>query len=89
MSAKVFKNNLIKALDLFQKALGCGGLFQKPLNRELLFPLRELNRSECQTLILTAHNIQKEHGGGNFFLFSSAVESPDSKTQKTPNIKVL
>ena len=80
MSAKVSKNNLIKALDLFQKALGCGGLLPKPLNWEQLLPLRELNSSECQTLILTAHSIQKEHQGGNFLPFSSAVESLNSKS---------
>lgn len=37
-SAQVSKNNLTKALHLFQKDQGCGGLLLKPLNGENFFP---------------------------------------------------
>lgn len=37
-SAKVSKNNLVKALDLFQKALGWGDLFLKHLSWKNSFP---------------------------------------------------
>lgn len=85
--AQVSKNNLTKALDLFQKDQGCGGLLLKLLHRENFFPWESETAQNVKLWSKLLTTFTSNTKTVISFCSQSAGVSHNSKTQKNPNIK--